>query len=759
MDVTRSHTVNIATDLELHSHKNVDFLPDCGEKTVRFTANDAAMDVTQSHTVNIVTDFDSRSRQNMDLVSAYGEKTVRFSANDAAMDVTQSHTVNIITGLDPQSHQNVDLVSAYGEKTVRFNANNAAMDVTQSHTVNIVTNFSPQSHQNVDPVPACGEKTVRFTANDAAMDVTRSHTVNIATDCDPRSHKNLDFLPPCGEKTVRFTADDATMDVTKCHTVNIVTDIDPQFHPNRSMLPACEERTVSFTANDGSMDVTRSHTVNIATDFNQQSHKNEDFILTCGEKTLQSYSVLPHRDSNILSANENVDCSLSVKKRDSETCRPRRNRSSSAQTLDPGFKNSLSRMSGPWANPVITKAVAPNALTPPETEDSNGTLDQLKTQRCDVNTENAPGSVSAVLESPKDKTMMGDDLSMTMTEVQTGHIIGQTCTGLSSTQDLSVNSDHLNKSEMTSPQRNGALGSSSPEGVEITTHSDSLDLNENDNGKKAEPTDQTCSPTSIHHDDDGDTVPSQKSRRKSFADLHSKIRRLSHMINAVPDTIAMESCTASLPQLDHDQDRTQSLPVMEPKLEMGSVDTEEDAQDRCLMEEEQPSTTSTTPFNLKTKQLMSRLSVGGFKPKLPQRSKPDKPNKVNSVGERRRTVTVNVTNQLNDFVDDVSDIYDEELGSIEDMSEILDTRSPRRAQEKVSPSREFYMDGPLEDNVFEEEFMRDVQGQKRPLPVDENDTEAEKRMRGSSETATHKVVGQIVVLQILKTRSLFNLTY
>ncbi|KAM8726119.1 uncharacterized protein knl1 isoform 1-T2 [Acanthopagrus schlegelii] len=722
MDVTRSHTVNIATDLELHSCKDVDFVPDSGEKTVRFTANDAAMDVTQSHTVNIVTDFDPRLYQNLDLVPAYGEKTVRFTANDAAMDVTQSHTVNIVTGLEPQSHQNVNLVPVYGEKTVRFTANDAAMDVTQSHTVNIVTDFNPQSHQNVDPVPACGDKTVRFTANDAAMDVTRSHTINIATELDPRSHKNLDFLPPCGEKTVRFTANDAVMDVTQCHTVNIVTDFDPQLHPNRSTLPAREEKTVRFTANDGAMDVTQSHTVNIASNS-------------------VSNSVLPHRDSNILSANENVDFSLYVKKRESETCRPRRNRSSSAQTLDPGFKNSLSRMSGPWANPLITKAVARDALTPPETEDANG-----KKQKCEVHTENdAPSSTSAVLQSPKDKTMTGDDLSRAMTEAHTGHDIGQTCTDespqcLSSTQDLSVNSDHLNKTEMAAPQRNGALGSSSPEGVEITTHSYSLDLNETDNEKKAEPTDQSCSPSAIHHDDDGDTVPSQKSRRKSFADLHSKIRRLSHMINTVPDTIAMESCTASLPQPEHNQDKSQSRPVMEPELEMGSVDTEEDAQ--CLMEEEQPSTTSTTPFNLKTKQLISRLSVGGFKPKLPQRSKPDEPNKVNSVGERTRTVTVDVTNQLNNFDDDVSDIYDEELGSIEDMSEILDTKSPRRAQEKVSPSKELYMDGPLEDNVFEEELIRDVQGQKRPLPVDENDTETEKRMRGSSETATFELETQ-----------------
>ncbi|XP_037607386.1 uncharacterized protein knl1 isoform X2 [Sebastes umbrosus] len=769
MDVTRSHTVNIATALQLQSHQNVDLLPACGEKTVRFTADDAGMDVTRSHTVNIAAALQLQSHQNLDTLPACGEKTVRFTADDAGMDVTRSHTVNIATDFEPQLRQSVDILPACGEKTVRFTADDAGMDVTRSHTVNIATALQLQSRQNVDLLPACGEKTVRFTADDAGMDVTRSHTVNITTDFEPQLRQSVDILPACGEKTVRFTADDAGMDVTRSHTVNIATALQLQSHQNVDLLPACGEKTVRFTADDAGMDVTRSHTVNIATDFEPQSHQNVDPLPACGEKTMRftatdagmdmtqclavniasnsvSDSLLPHRDSNISSTHENMDFPVSAKK----THRPGRNRSSSAQALDPGFKKSLSRSSGPWANPVINKAVAPAAPSPQETVDTNGFLDQLKTQKPDVDTEKE-GFVSAVMEKPINKTMTEgpeDDVSMDRTEAQTGRILRQTYTDeppqcLSPTQDLYPNSDHLKKTELTPQQSNEALGSSNPDGVEITSIPDSL---ETGTRKEPEPRNQTLSqkmessPSAVDHD--VDAAPSRKARRRSLANLQSKVRRLSHKINTAPDTIAMDSCTAPLPRLESDMDKnsndkTKPLPVTEPELEMGLVNTEEDTQAQCLMQEEQPSTTTATPFNLKTKELMSRLSVGSFKAKLPRRSKPDVSKKVNSV--REHTQTVNVTKQLSNFDDDLSNIHNEELGSYEDVSETLDM-SPQKATEEVSASPEFNMEELLEDNAIEQDFINAVHGKKRSLPVDENILEDEKRMKTSTDVETSHVV-------------------
>ncbi len=354
---------------------------------------------------------------------------------------------------------------------------------------------------------------------------------------------------------------------------------------------------------------------------------------------------------------------------------------------------------------------------------------------------------------------------MDVTEAQTGHILEQPSNEppqcLSSTQDISPNSDHCNPTDVPCQQTNTELGLSNPDAVEITNHPDSLESNETDNMKKPKPRNQTYSPNAVDYDINA--VYSQKSRRKSLADLHSKLRRLSHMINTVPDTVEAESCTAPLPQLEHAMDKnsgdkTKSLPAPEHELETAVVKTEKNTQAQFFMEEEQPST-PTTPLNSKT-QLMSRLSVGGFKPKLPRRSKADDPKKVNSAGEHTRTITVNVTHQLSDFDDDVSDINDEELGSCEDTTEIVDTRSPQIATEKTSPSQEFYTEGPLEDCLVDEVFISDVHGKKRPLPGDESNTEDDKRMKASAEMATtFEMVGQSV-LRILKSwlGPLFTLT-
>ncbi|XP_056272754.1 centrosomal protein of 170 kDa protein B-like isoform X4 [Pseudoliparis swirei] len=92
--------------------------------------------------------------------------------------------------------------------------------------------------------------------------------------------------------------------------------------------------------------------------------------------------------------------------------------------------------------------------------------------------------------------------------------------------------------------------------------------------------------------------------------------------------------------------------------------------------------------------------------------------------------TVNVTNKLSSFDDDLSNIYNEELGSYEDVSETLDM-SPQRAAGKG-----FHVDKLLEDTVFTEESPSSVHGKRRSLPVDENNMEDEKSMKTSTEAPT-----------------------
>ncbi|XP_026174572.1 uncharacterized protein knl1 [Mastacembelus armatus] len=760
MDVTKSHTVNIATAFEPESHQNLDFLSTCGETTVRFSAEDACMEVTRDDTVNISTAFEPESHRNLEFASTCGEKTVKFTGSDATMDVTKSHTVNIATAFEPKSQQNLESLSTYGDKTVRLSAEDACMEVTRGVTVNISTAFEPESHRNLEFASTCGEKTVKFTASDATMDVTKSHTVNIATAFEPESHQNLDFLSTCGEKTVRFSAEDACMEVTRGDTVNIATHLKPESHQNLEFLSTCGEKTVRITGSDATMDVTKSHTVNIATAFEPQSHQNMDLLPTCGDKTVKFTAneasmdmsknlavnikssllpdaVAPQQHSKIISTSRNMDLPVSVKKIERGL---RRNRFSSAQSLDPGFKNSLFRTSGPWANPVITKAVAPAASSPQDDVDTNGCSDQLKMQKPHVKTDNEAPDFDPC-SNPLNKTeahCIKDDISMNLVKAQTGHVLGQACTDerppcLSPRQDLYTKSMH-----------NDTLGSSNPDGVEITTGPDCFDSNEAQSKKELEQKHQSSPLLQKMQDGvdkDADVLSSQMSRRKSLADLQTKLRRFSHIVNSAPDTV--HSCTMPLPQLDRGLDKNskskiKSLPVVEPELKTGLVNVEDNTQGQCLTEGEQASTTASTPFNLKTKQLMSRLSMGGFKPKLPQRTKPDDPSKANQVKEHKRT-TCKVTTQLNNFDNDVSDIYDEELGSYEDVTETLDTVSPKKICEKVSDSMDFDMDESLENVFFDEDFISDVHGQKRCLPEDEHNVKDEKRMKPSTEMTNNTV--------------------
>ncbi|XP_029281413.1 kinetochore scaffold 1 [Cottoperca gobio] len=68
------------------------------------------------------------------------------------------------------------------------------------------------------------------------------------------------------------------------------------------------------------------------------------------------------------------------------------------------------------------------------------------------------------------------------------------------------------------------------------------------------------------------------------------------------------------------------------------------------------------------------------------------------------------------------------------MSETVDIMSPQKATEEVSASHEF-MGELSEDNVFDQDVISAVHGKKRPLPVDENNPEDEKRLKTSTEAA------------------------
>lgn len=676
MDVTQSHTVNIVSDLGSHSRQNMDFLPSFGEKTIRFSVNEAAMDVTQSHTVNIVCDSDFYSQQHEQRAPPGGEM-VTSPACDVDMDETRSYTANIDAGFNLQLNQNVDPI--IGEKTMRLTNSVAAMDVVQSRTVNLASDLEVHPRQNDDGLPLSGEKAVRFTDCDAGMDVTKSHTGIIESDFNFYSQQSVPCAAP-GEETLRFVADDAAMDETHSHTVNIDTGLNLCSHQHLDRFPAFGEKTIQFSAKEADMDMTRTHTVNIASDFvvhpeptratlpSREETKlaaNDTSMDLAGSRAVnidmasRIDSDIPHRDSEVISSEKSMGFPSSLRKREDE--------------MNPV--------------PFLSK----------DTKDTQGFIDQLAPQKLCVDIEKKNPVKSAVLDIPA-------DFDVAVTEAQT---------------DLSLSPDESPQFESVGSCETKSTCEEMPIHKEVCATHLTGDKKEREPGKQNS---QNC-------DDDVDVAPSRKSKRMSFADLHTKIRRLSHMISAAPDSVATESCTAALPQQDVDRNAQETVdpsPVAGPTLGPVVVTNEEAKQDQ---RDAEPTTTAAeTPFKLKTKQLMSRLSMGGFKPRLPQRAKASD-GMATSAGEQTQTLTASVCRQPSRFEADVSDINDEELDSCEDISELLDNKNPPQAGVNLSPPEGFNMDGLLQDALFEDDFIPAAHGNKRLLATDEDDVEAERRQK------------------------------
>uniref|UniRef100_A0AAV2KAT2 Knl1 C-terminal RWD domain-containing protein n=1 Tax=Knipowitschia caucasica TaxID=637954 RepID=A0AAV2KAT2_KNICA len=180
---------------------------------------------------------------------------------------------------------------------------------------------------------------------------------------------------------------------------------------------------------------------------------------------------------------------------------------------------------------------------------------------------------------------------------------------------------------------------------------------------------------------------------------------------------------------DEDQvvvDETEQSPASmrkDPELELGDGEAQQTFE-RDADFQKSKCKSSTTPFKLETKRLMSRLSVVGFMPKLGKRSQ----------SEEAKTPNEPATAQIHTarFDLNVSDIKNEELGSYEDVSETLDSRSPDKEPEDMAVFGGFELDQELQDKIFEEEAL--VNEKKRPLEDEERTAEDEKRIRTSNDT-------------------------
>ncbi|XP_036003483.1 uncharacterized protein LOC105935411 [Fundulus heteroclitus] len=723
---------------------------DCRDGAVRFPASGGCMDATQYDTVDMTCDLSLRSLPNV-VFSSNGEKTVRFSANDADIDVTKSHTVRIVKGLPLKCSSNA-VPPADGEKNLGFDA----LDVTASQGVNFVKSLPLKCSSNAF-LPAGGEKTVRFHATDAEMDMTKSHTValqsfpngeklvlssakddvtthrtvEISTDLQSRQNENMernssllacqkgDLLPADEERTVWSDGNEVEMDVTRCRTMileNSTVVPDQLFNEP----PSEEENQAWLPTNGATLDVTRSSTLRRVTGFDQKPDQIIDSLSANPER--MNYTLVDETESETKSILKNAKRASQSNEFLLAPADKAAKLTTNDATVDTTHCRSVNTVDNQLVDPVLSDQNTSVAL--PMKDSASGKLGLDSNQSSSAQSEHSTSNdflfqpsgaevnpqrdVDAKRESP---SWVSDDVVKTMNKTHTEET--NASMDMSEERLGSSKQDPLSKG-FKEPgltlQSRGALGShvSVPENKENQP--------EEEEETHAVSQKMESSPSTADQNADG------PSRRRSLANLTSRVKRLSQLIKAAPAT---DDCTAPLPRPDSDLDKSperKTPSAAEPELEMSPGNNTNDGDAQNLTEAGHPSVATSS----KTKRLMSRLTIGGFKPKLPKRNDADESAKASFEGDPAKTPAVDVTQRLSRF-DQTGNIQDEELVDFEDLSESVNV-----TVEKEGPSDEFDVSEPLEDGVFVEDVtIGRSQSQKRPAGG--NDWEERKRLKTDAE--------------------------
>nr|XP_049613961.1 kinetochore scaffold 1 isoform X4 [Syngnathus scovelli]XP_049613963.1 kinetochore scaffold 1 isoform X5 [Syngnathus scovelli] len=750
MDVTQSLTSVIDTQLEPEVPKSIRGVPAGEEKTIRFSGNDTAMDMTQV----IDTPFEPEAHHNtrkeklvryssngveMDVtgnltanIATYlelgaphnkptkKEGTIQFSAKHDAMDMTQSLTSVIDTQSEPEVPKNVHRVPAGEETTIRFSANDAAMDITQSLTAAIDTRLEPEVPKNIRRVPAGEEKMIRFSANDAAMDMTQSLTAAIDTQLEPEVPKNVYRVPAGEEKTIRFSANDAAMDMTQSLTAAIDTQLEPEVPKNIRRVPAGEEQAIRFSATDAVMEMTQSLTAAIDTQLKPEVPKNIRRVSAGEEKTIRFSA-----NDAVMDMTQSLTAAIDTR-------------------LEPEVPKTVHRVP---AREEKTIQFSGNDVTMDVTQSLTAAIDIQLEPEIPQNIRRVPAGEEKMIR------FSANDAAMDMTQSLTSVIDTQ------SEPEVPKNIHHVpareektirfsaNDAAMDMTQSLPTRFETSQDAVESP---DPVNSEETQNSKEAELRNKTSplsqklsSPSTTDHG--RHSSPSRKSRRSSIADLQLKLRRLSHKMTS---EVILPDSTAFLPNLDSDADKStkynNDLPVSEfvPDIKTGSGNVE----DSETQSGPQGTAIVGSPFAFKTTELMSTLSTGGFKQKLPQRK--TRSNQSNSQEKSVSWTKIdNIVDKLKTWNDgDVRNICDEELVSCDESFQILYDKSPPKENSFIM--EEFSIDEVFLNNVLQENTPDGVQGTKRCLASDEHDTENKKKMKSSSvmfpETVATEIQAQVL---------------
>ncbi|XP_018582918.2 uncharacterized protein knl1 [Scleropages formosus] len=248
----------------------------------------------------------------------------------------------------------------------------------------------------------------------------------------------------------------------------------------------------------------------------------------------------------------------------------------------------------------------------------------------------------------------------------------------------------------------------------------------------------------------------KKSRRVSLADIKSQLEHIKDMINE-PEDIANRCFTAPLPQLGSDSEAKETVfksTNCSPNKDDDNTQSTSKEHNTDLWEGSvvhKQCTNMTAPVNFEErKPCITRMSFGGFLPKLPQKTKVFDQNRSqisNSGSLLKKTVaTVTSYQSSSSAFENIEDELLPEISSEEDLTETLESKVQTHACVRENLSNGTSNLPAADEPVFVESTQNVMQGQKRALPVDghEDAMSGERKMRKSPDSKCNSTVVEMV---------------
>ncbi|MGH0122938.1 UNVERIFIED_CONTAM: hypothetical protein FKN15_018605 [Acipenser sinensis] len=765
------------------------FLP--ADKTGMFAEEHDDMDMTKSHTVAI----DSRG--------------LSESSSKEKIDCKNLETVNPLFGMRKSRKGVAGICSLPADRTVMFAEENDDMDMTKSHTVAI---DSKSNLQALNKETTVLESTLSLCKSDLSavllsdeqedMEITRSKTVaidykTIDLNCELGmgiSRKSAGLASHPSDKTVVFSGEENDMEITKSHTVAVDGSSFEASAKQNLIMPNKPGRASSLQINwisqnkktEDEMEMTRSHTVCIDDQLPMETRGIYSVASSSDNRTVVFSSEQDDMDitrSNTV-AIDSKDLQTTKNVRESVLTAPNEQNS----VFSGGENMSANRGIG-GSNDNSAHLNNKKKYFDPEKQEAEVVVSKDKIDAAHVSNQTAKLKRKSVsFKFPEHELDSEREVKIICTDPTT-----------------ELNCLNTIPLENTESFRCRTLNKELTETVHVDKASENLNMGNDDehapnqppmvesDGNKSMQKTSSCEESIFTGEEP--LLVATKARRRSLADIHSKLKSIRKIYEECPEK-EMSSHTAPLP-----------LQVVELKPENTDRKNEDALSNKScrnenksfadkseLMEEapeeprDQPLESSfvlgdqtrnvTTPVNFsKETPQTKRVSLGVFRPKLPNKKRPhssegflDDSNPTKLTGYHLFGKHLSKTAGLGALEDAslsqstfslVENLHEEMLPEFNDemdSAESLNNEFPTSCYDETKPMEELQKKSNAEDSFFVCPEPVGTRGQKRPLPEDSSEdkmliesTEKRRSQDGVSSNREQKCLdGSITVKEFLQ---------